>query len=74
VCWRIAYRTGGFEASEYPGSYIYALGGNEEAARLSGVDSFWQYIATGLVIVLAAYVEVAQHKITEASLSKIRHT
>ena len=37
---------------------------------VSGVDSFWQYIATGLVIIVAAYVEVAQSKIAASSLKK----
>lgn len=36
----------------------------------SGVDSFWQYIATGLVIIVAAYVEVAQSSLAAASLNK----
>ncbi len=39
---------------------------------VSGVDSFWQYIATGLVIIVAAYVEVAQSKIAASSLKKKR--
>lgn len=39
---------------------------------VSGVDSFWQYIATGLVIIVAAYVEVAQSKIAASSLNKKR--
>ncbi len=30
-----------------------------------GMDSFWQYIATGLVIVVAAYFEVIQRRIHE---------
>lgn len=29
-----------------------------------GVDTFWQYVATGLVIVIAAYIEVLQTKIS----------
>lgn len=37
---------------------------------VSGMDSFWQYIATGLVIIVAAYVEVAQSKIAASSLKK----
>lgn len=35
-----------------------------------GVDTFWQYIATGLVIILAAYIEVVQHKIDVASVER----
>ncbi len=30
---------------------------------VAGVDTFWQYIATGLIIVVAAYFEVIQSKI-----------
>ena len=32
-----------------------------------GVDTFWQYVATGLVIVIAAYSEKIQAKLSEAS-------
>jgi ribose transport system permease protein len=30
-----------------------------------GVDTFWQYVATGLVIVVAAYSEKIQAKLSE---------
>lgn len=29
----------------------------------SGVDTFWQYVATGVVIIIAAYVEIIQGKL-----------
>lgn len=29
----------------------------------SGVDTFWQYVATGIVIIIAAYVEIIQGKL-----------
>lgn len=35
-----------------------------------GVDTFWQYIATGIVIVVAAYVEVIQSSISLAKKKK----
>lgn len=35
-----------------------------------GMDTFWQYIATGLVIVVAAYFEVIQRRLHEASSTK----
>lgn len=31
----------------------------------SGVDTFWQYVATGVVIIIAAYVEIIQSKLTK---------
>lgn len=40
---------------------------------VSGVDSFWQYIATGAIIVIAAYFETIQDKISQlSSLIKAR--
>ena len=30
----------------------------------SGMDTFWQYVATGIVIIIAAYVEIIQGKLT----------
>lgn len=33
----------------------------------SGVDTFWQYVATGVVIVIAAYVEIIQGKLKTRS-------
>ncbi len=36
---------------------------------VAGVDTFWQYIATGLIIVVAAYFEVIQAKIGSLTLS-----
>ncbi len=35
-----------------------------------GVDTFWQYIATGLVIILAAYIEILQSSIDAASIER----
>ncbi|MFE8700842.1 ABC transporter permease [Cytobacillus sp. FJAT-54145] len=35
-----------------------------------GVDSFWQYIATGAIIVIAAYFEVIQDKLKNIKFSK----
>ena len=35
-----------------------------------GVDSFWQFIATGSIIVVAAYFDVIQTKIKELSMKK----
>ena len=32
---------------------------------VSGVETFYQYIATGLVIVIAAYIEIIQTKLTD---------
>lgn len=48
------------------GRYVYAIGGNEEAARLSGVDSGKVKIATyavsGLLAGIAAVLYVAQYR------------
>jgi ribose transport system permease protein len=35
-----------------------------------GVDSFWQYIATGAIIIIAAYFEVIQEKIQKYNLKR----
>ena len=35
-----------------------------------GVDTFWQYIATGLIIVFAVYVDVIQGKLADMRLNK----
>lgn len=35
-----------------------------------GVDTFWQYIATGLIIVFAVYVDVIQGKLAAMKLNK----
>ena len=35
-----------------------------------GVDSFWQYIATGIIIVIAACFEIIQNKISSLKVSK----
>lgn len=32
----------------------------------SGVDTFWQYVATGMVIIISAYIEVLQTRISSA--------
>lgn len=37
---------------------------------VAGVDTFWQYVATGLVIIIAAYIEVVQDKISLAAITK----
>lgn len=37
---------------------------------VAGVDTFWQYVATGLVIIIAAYIEVVQNKISLAAITK----
>jgi ribose transport system permease protein len=37
-----------------------------------GVDTFWQYVATGLVIVIAAYGEKIQAKLSEISKERIK--
>ena len=37
---------------------------------VAGVDTFWQYIATGLVIILAAYVEIIQSKFNSVLILK----
>lgn len=36
---------------------------------VAGVDIFWQYVATGLVIIISAYVEVLQNRISAAPSS-----
>ena len=35
-----------------------------------GVDSFWQYIATGIIIVIAACFEIIQNKISSIKISR----
>ena len=35
-----------------------------------GVDSFWQYIATGIIIVIAACFEIIQNKISSIKVSR----
>ncbi len=37
---------------------------------VSGVDSYWQFVTTGIVIVIAAYIEIAQTKLAERKLIK----
>jgi len=37
---------------------------------VAGVDTFWQYIATGMIIVVAAYFEVIQAKLGAISLGR----
>jgi ribose transport system permease protein len=39
---------------------------------VAGVDTFWQYIATGLIIVVAAYFEVIQSKLETVFSAKRR--
>ena len=36
-----------------------------------GVDSFWQYIATGIIIVIAACFEIIQNKISSIKVSRL---
>jgi simple sugar transport system permease protein len=48
------------------GRYVYAIGGNEEAARLSGIDSgrvkVLTYALSGLLAGIAAVLYVAQYR------------
>ncbi|HWK68872.1 MAG TPA: ABC transporter permease [Rhizobiaceae bacterium] len=48
------------------GRYVYAIGGNEEAARLSGIDAgkvkIATYAASGLLAGIAAVLYVAQYR------------
>jgi len=37
---------------------------------VAGVDTFWQFIATGLIIIIAAYFEIIQNKIQVAGYGK----
>ena len=37
---------------------------------VAGVDTFWQYVATGLVIIISAYVEVIQANFSSAPSAK----
>jgi len=37
---------------------------------VAGVDTFWQYIATGLIIVIAAYFEIIQNRIQVSGYAK----
>ncbi len=54
------------------GTFIGALlfSGLRIGLIVVGVDAFWQYVATGLVIIVAAYVEVIQSKFNLASVVK----
>jgi len=53
-----------FTQNTVPGRYLYALGGNEKAARLSGVDTkkmmFFAYTNMGFLAGVAALVVVAR--------------
>ena len=54
-----------FTQNTVPGRYLYALGGNEKAARLSGVDTkkmmFFAYTNMGLIAGVTALVVVARY-------------
>lgn len=39
---------------------------------VAGVDTFWQYVARGAVILLAAYIEIVQNKISMNNMEKLR--
>lgn len=39
---------------------------------VAGVDTFWQYVARGVVILIAAYIEIVQNKISMSNVEKIR--
>ena len=53
-----------FTQNTVPGRYLYAIGGNEKAARLSGVNTnnvmFFAYTNMGLISAVAALVTVAR--------------
>lgn len=53
-----------FTQHTIPGRYLYAIGGNEKAARLSGVDTnkvmFFAYTNMGFIAALAALVTIAR--------------
>lgn len=53
-----------FTQNTVPGRYLYAIGGNEKAARLSGVDTkkvmFFAYTNMGFISAVAALVTVAR--------------
>ena len=53
-----------FTQNTVPGRYLYAIGGNEKAARLSGVNTnnvmFFAYTNMGFISAVAALVTVAR--------------
>jgi len=53
-----------FTQNTVPGRYLYAIGGNEKAARLSGVDTkkvmFFAYTNMGFISAVAALVTIAR--------------
>lgn len=55
---------GYFTSNTVPGRYLYAMGGNEKAARLSGIDTdrvlFFAYTNMGFLSAVAALVCVAR--------------
>ncbi|MCQ2590195.1 MAG: sugar ABC transporter permease [Treponema sp.] len=55
---------GYFTQNTVPGRYLYAIGGNEKAARLSGVNTnnvmFFAYTNMGFIAAIAALVSVAR--------------
>lgn len=46
------------------GTILFA--GLRNGLIVSGVETFWQYVATGVVIIVAAYIEVIQGKLSNA--------
>ena len=54
------------------GTFIGALmlTGLKVGLVVVGVDPFWQYIATGAVIIVAVYIEIIQNRIKDNSLLK----
>ena len=53
-----------FTQNTVPGRYLYAIGGNEKAARLSGVNTknvmFFAYTNMGFIAAIAAFVTIAR--------------
>ena len=53
-----------FTARTVPGRHLYAMGGNEKAAKLSGIDTnrvlFFAYTNMGFLSAVAALVGVAR--------------
>lgn len=46
------------------GTILFA--GLRNGLIVSGVETFWQYVATGVVIIIAAYIEVIQGKLSNS--------
>ena len=62
---------------EAPGGYERMAAFYAERAKggvgliVTGVDSFWQYIATGIIIVIAACFEIIQNKLSLVKIFKL---